>query len=354
MAERAEYLVSKGFSVQVICPKVTGVTLNKYSHNGVEVSRIGFSISYTGNKVRGLAKRVFKGYSIWSLYAVCFYVVKGLHSDAVYTVNHPIALHFIGFLIAKFKKTKWLAEQRDPIVGYEYSKKVFLHEFLSKNIRGLIEKNAVTFGRKSVVTEASPKNTVIAPDYGVDVGSFPIISEKIESNNGSSLKGIYAGGLYAFHGRALEKFSELLSKNSIEVDYFGHDEFQQMPAINKKGAVQYSWLVSNYRKYSFVVAFEDYSAFKSGFLPSKVCELIATQLPILVVRKEVNCGDLSNLVEKNEIGVSIQVDDGEAYDQVERFVEEFLVGDKFNFGYYPTVKDSISLKKDLEFFYGLL
>ncbi len=62
-----------------------------------------------------------KGYVRWFPYAITRGVRLARESDVILTMSNPVAAHLIGLVISKWTGIPWVAEFRDPLVGYAYS-----------------------------------------------------------------------------------------------------------------------------------------------------------------------------------------------------------------------------------------
>lgn len=79
----------------------------------------------TQNWAARLADLLFvpKGYIRWLPYALAQAIPLARQADVILTFNNPITHHLIGLALKRLTGTPWVAEFRDAIVGYRYTKR---------------------------------------------------------------------------------------------------------------------------------------------------------------------------------------------------------------------------------------
>lgn len=81
-----------------------------------------------------------RGYIRWLPCAIRAGVRLGCMANVIFTMSNPVALHIIGFILSQWTGKPWVAEFRDPLVGYAYSRRG--PEWINRRLESLVVHNA--------------------------------------------------------------------------------------------------------------------------------------------------------------------------------------------------------------------
>lgn len=142
MCKRAKYLARFGWDVDVLTPEIAaGATINPEPPelpDAVKVHRTGFLMQSfrpslrhdrdrprvaRGHRLGGLTDLLFVpgGYLRWLPSAIRAGRKIASDVDVILSVSNPITTHGVAWTLARASRRPWVAELRDPIVGYGYS-----------------------------------------------------------------------------------------------------------------------------------------------------------------------------------------------------------------------------------------
>lgn len=375
--ERCRYLQQeKNVNVEVVTPQLSNDTKDFEDLDGIKIYRIKPffnsifpNFEYWNYNFKGIKKLIkpfaplVGGYLRWIIPCRKKLIELSGPDKIIYTFNNPITLHLIGYLV-RYRFKAWTAELRDPISNYEFSKRDSF-KGLDKHFERLIIKYAtIVFFRKGIQLSydnflkkhSSFSSKIIElPDYGVDLKDFHR-NDATEFTKKEYYRGIFAGN---FYGKAnpvqLIECVEKFSLRNIFISFFGQDyqHNKNKMCYEFHGFVSYWQLVKEYKDCEFTVVFDITSDEEdSTFIPSKVSELIALQKPILVITNNVNSAT-STLVRENNIGFIANNQQSEITNALKDLVE-MIENDTFNYGYFESVKDTISNKNSEEGYYDIL
>ncbi len=205
MAKRVKYFSRFGWHTAVLTPEIpeTATTddglLVEICDAQVEVIRTKYLFKqqwpslrhdknrfrdFYGSKVERIIDMGFvpKGYVRWLPYALREgrKIVKDV--DVILSMNNPITLHVIGYLLHKWSGKPWVAEIRDPIAGYAYGRRgpETMNYWLERKI---IESAHAVIQREDGTPEdirgrypAWQDKFVIIPYAGFDSDDFPAVT----------------------------------------------------------------------------------------------------------------------------------------------------------------------------------
>jgi hypothetical protein len=143
-----------------------------------------------------------KGFIRWLPYAIWKGIRMARDVDVILTMNNPISLHIIGYILHKITGKPWVVELRDPIVDYAYGRRgpeslnYMLERIFIRACDHVIQRED---GTPEIVSERYPnikdKFTVI-PYAGFDFDDFDDFVADMPSTENQPLTIAYTGSFY--------------------------------------------------------------------------------------------------------------------------------------------------------------
>lgn len=188
----------------------------------------GRSLEVYQPKVQGAVDLFFvpKGYVRWFPFALQEGRRLVASADVILTMNNPMTLHLLGFVLHKLTGKPWVAEMRDPIAEYAYGRRG--PERLNYRLERLIVQNAdAVVQREDFVPELvgprypdlSPTKFTVIPFTGYDPDDFALFSAA--ENKGVSDDQLMISYTGSFYGETitpvpfLRGLHRFLSANSV-------------------------------------------------------------------------------------------------------------------------------------------
>jgi hypothetical protein len=227
MAKRVKYFSRFGWHTTVLVPAIppdssSDRTLLKEIENAnVEIHRTKYFFQaqwpslrhdknrikeFYGSKLERILDMLFvpKGFVRWLPFAL--HTGKRLASsvDVILTMNNPITLHFIGYILHKLTGKPWVAEIRDPIVKYAYGRRgpeklnYWLESLIINNAKVVIQREDGTPDSISCRYPDLPASKfVVIPYAGFDPDDFVLQEiKKPKEFSDETLVISYTGSLY--------------------------------------------------------------------------------------------------------------------------------------------------------------
>jgi hypothetical protein len=360
MHERCVYLSCNGWDVTVICPfrvenaKLYGSeALFNYKVYRVKplLYKLFPSFDYWNYSFYKLIKPVgfLIGYIRWIPAAILKSFLVSDKETTLYTINNPITLHIVGFFTRK-KFKNWIAEFRDPIVGYEFSHREKLGKIFDKFFENLLVQKASTLVfRKGIQVGLSdfqkryPESKLKffqLPDYGVNLSRIERATKNNQNN--SELIGVFAGNFYGESSPknliyAIENIQE-----RFKLNFYGKEiPFEDSDFAIYHGAVPFDSIVDAYTECHFSIIYDlaNYQGSVDNFIPSKISELIAIKKPILFIGDKNSLS--AKLISENKIG-TVCSDSLLELSNALLSISAMIKDKTFNQDYFESVKQEIS------------
>jgi glycosyltransferase involved in cell wall biosynthesis len=225
VATRAKYLARYGWKVMVLAPALPAASDDAGSDtappppSGVEVCRTPYLFkrrwpSLKHNKDRkieaslgGRSTRLLdlvalpRGYIRWLPFAITKGVRLARQADVVLSMNNPVTLHIIGWIVSRWARKPWVVEFRDPLVGYAYSKRG--PEWINRRLESLIVRTAdrvlqiqdfVPDPISARYGDLDPNRFVVIPSVGYDPDDFGHVTPGAAETQGLQIA--YTGSFY--------------------------------------------------------------------------------------------------------------------------------------------------------------
>lgn len=301
---RANFLRSQGFQVDVFAPGARDA--NETLENGVNLHRVKAMMSngaedldYTQNPAsngKSIADNIspLRGFLRWLPPLIKHLRQFNGDDTIIYSYNNPVSLHLAALIVRK-KFKSWVCEFRDPIAGYEYSQRGVLGRLTDGWLQNQILKHANVICMRAGI-QATPKDyptakgkVVQLPDYGIYLDDFAAFGVKTKVNE--PIVGVFAGTVFddiSFGplSNATNTFCNEFKKTRIHTYGPNHKQYLQYENIEYRGSIKFQDLIEVYETSDFMIIFDESnseSSLGSGFIPSKLSELIATCRPILFI-----------------------------------------------------------------------
>jgi len=374
MTKRVKYLYKFGWETEVLTPRISNkkkvdVSLLKEIPYPVNIYRTRYilegllpSLKYNKLFMYSLKKNFYsrikqllfvpKGYIRWIPMAI----IKGLSIISqrkikiIYTMNNPVALHLIGYILKKITGKPWVAEFRDPWYGYEYNTKgpEIINKILEREVVKYADRILLYTGYK--INEKYffnnypdiPKDKFIKLPYlGYDPEDF--INIKINKKKNKKLNIFYAGSFYGgestplYFLKGLENFikSKSISDQNIEVIFAGDwcDEYTRFVKrlgledeniVKIKGYISRQKCIDGYINADLLLLIIG----KEGgneCVPSKFWDYVGAQKPILALVPP--NGKVAEIINKENLGIVVpSTDIFKISKALELFFEKFSQG----------------------------
>lgn len=224
MARRAKYFSRFGWQTVVLVPSIPpGVEVDETLLNGIgnaEIHRTGYlfrkhwpSLRHDKERIldvhRGRLHRlldlffVFKGYVRWLPYALLLGRRLAASVDVILTMNNPVTLHLVGFVLQKLAGKLWVAEIRDPIVEYAYGRRgpeklnYWLERMVVHSADVIVQRGD---GTPDIISQRYPllpsSKFIVIPYAGFDPDDFAVPTTAEAKNGSNTLVISYTGSFY--------------------------------------------------------------------------------------------------------------------------------------------------------------
>jgi len=304
MSYRARFLQQQGFEVDILAP---GQVHETYIQSpGIRIHRItalgssgSVDMDYTQHtSTAGLHLPQFllplAGFLRWLPPLIVHLRRIEAGTTILYTYNNPVSLHLAALAVRK-RFQAWVCEFRDPIAGYEYSRRGILGRFSDGWLEKRVLRHAdVLCMRRGIQTGPADYLTargrvVLLPDYGVDLRLFS--GFEAQHRHFEQPLGMYAGTVFSDMSfsalsSGLDQYCE--SHGAARIQLFGpeHREHKKYHNLHYGGNLGFEALLGEYRKADYLLVY-DLSVRKESraaeFFPSKLAEIIAVCRPVLFI-----------------------------------------------------------------------
>lgn len=254
--------------------------------------------------------------------------LKKTKIDAILTDGPPHTNTVIGLRLAQKHNIPWLADFQDPWTQVDYFSKLFIGK---RSTRKHIKLEQEVFKTASKITIASPtwKNdlesigaqNVDVIYYGYDESDF----KKYQNRKSEELL-FFHGGLLGDDRNPIVFFEELgkllrvnpLVKSKVRIRLAGEVDHSVKTTIEASNLIENTDFIGMITRDEVFREFEKASILllpinkadnAAGRIPGKLFELLRAQKPILVFGP--SKGDVKNIVESKEKGISFEYDDRE-------------------------------------------
>ncbi len=315
MARHVRHFEKNDINVTILCPATPQQRCDHKAGKSSQVERLralfdGVYPSLKWQEDYGVTARssiisflIPKGYVRWVIpaYIRAVRLIKLGQVNVVMCVSNPITMQIIGMMLKlRFPRIRYIAELRDPVVGYYRSRHTGL---VNKSILYLIFKIAdkvvewADFSPQTLIdkySEAKSKYCRI-DTVGYDLDDFEAIEGVRARQDYFNL--VYTGGFYGeleewdVLFKALTEYSK---KNSVIIDYYGHwsEELQTLiddsysdlkPYIKTHGFIPKKECVDATRKADALLYVLHDSPENVNRVSSKVYDYIAANVPIISI-----------------------------------------------------------------------
>ncbi len=351
MSKRVKYLARAGWQVDVLTPAIPATTpINPDpapTPDGVAVHRTNFllqsskpSLRHDQNRprsarrLRGLTDLLFVpgGYSRWLPSAVRAGRRLARNADVILSVSNPISTHLVAAAVARSSKLPWIAELRDPIVGYSYSRRG--PEALNRRLEAWIVRRArkvVQWGDfvPAPISNRYPRVTHkfhLIPHTGFDADDF--VGYRRAAPTDGPLRVCYTG---SFYGDSITPVaflqalaSYLTNKNALPVQalFAGdwHADYDRLsselglePHVQPLGRLSRAACVELWQHSHVVLLILSDSGDDVDRIPSKFWDYVASGATILALVAA--DGRLAELIRTQSLGVAVPPCDVEAIER---------------------------------------
>lgn len=356
MAKRVKYFSRFGWQTTVLAPAIpAGSTLDESLCNeigDVEVHRIQYLFQarwpslrhdkdrqqdFSGSKFERFLDVSFvpKGFVRWLPYAVQAGRQLAASADVILTMNNPISLHIIGYIIKKLTGKPWVAEIRDPIVEYAYGRRgpeklnYWLERLVVKNANVVIQREDFTPDIISLrYPKSPPSKFVVIPYTGFDPDDFSSqTTDEVKVLSNDQMVISYTGSFYGdtitpipfLNGLKRCLSTNAISAQAIRVIFAGDwdDQFDQLieeldlqDIVSYRGRITRQQCIELWHKSHVLLLILGKEADNILRIPSKFWDYLGAKRPILSLVAP--NGRLANLVVEQNLGVVADPEDEEA------------------------------------------
>ncbi len=374
MAKRAKYFARFGWSTTVLAPEIavevgTDDSLTAELEGcAVKIIRTGYlsknrtpSLRHdqdrgpeTSTQEPGLRDLFYlpRGYLRWMPSTLARGVGLARDADVILTVNNPISLHIIGFLLHRMTGTPWVAELRDPIVGYAYSRRGpeglnrWLERLIFTHADAIVQREDFVPGdvrKRHPDLPASKFHSI--PYTGYDPDDFPQIRDDFSRPKpddqvfsiaytgnfyGTTITPIpFIHGLHLYHQRSGTRSPRMEvrfaggwgnSYDDLVADLGLADQVSYLGWLTRKDCIQL------WEKSDLLLLLLGNEADNVARIPSKFWDYLGSRRPILALVPPK--GKLAEIIRKHKLGfVADPENEEEIAAAIAAAVESFSAGD---------------------------
>jgi hypothetical protein len=286
---------------------------------------------FYGSKYERIFDMAFvpKGFLRWFPYAIRDGRKLANSVDLILTMNNPITLHLIGYILHKWSGKPWIVEIRDPIVKYAYGRRgpewfnYRVEHFIFKNADAIIQRKDGTPGNISKRYPDLADKFHIIPYAGFDEDDFVKIQDTPEIYS-EKLLITYTGSLYGDtitplpFLRGVNRFLQEspACRNHVKIIFAGdwdpqYDEVVKnlnlQEVVSYQGRLTRSECIQLWQNSQILLLILGKESDNLLRIPSKFWDYVGARRPILsLVDVE---GRLANLIIEQNLGVVADPED---------------------------------------------